>query len=415
MGLRASKTTEHHHCNKTIDLTTEKQTIEGKQIPLELNNQEKESTEEEQYGNKQDNNIIYNYHIPNNNQINESGDYLSDIDIKEELMQYKESLITNIKNDINKYKIEIDTYKSNSFSLTNNTLTLIENDMIIDKGLFNSEQSETNKENAKIININQLRDYNQNQFEISNTTDNSENIDYVIKELCKEKELKSSHISKLIYSKINESQTRNKESTMIIFDWDDTLLCTTFLTPNGDFDSDKTYNIHDEEKIAKLEMTVLSLLTQSIENGDTYIITNSIPGWVQYSAHRFYPSVVTLLETITIIYAREDYEKIYPNDSCIWKIKAFLEMYQKIDVKKKINIICIGDSFIEIEAAKALKTNFNQANIKSIKFRAASKIDELNKQLSLLLNNFSNILAINKSIIMTVIKKQKTRIEKQDF
>lgn len=424
MGSKSSKA-ESTFLNKAVDITKEVHSIEGKHISEERNNEEEE---EEEQGNNEDNlaeqyeenegeynneNDNYHYNIGNNYKSHESASCSSDLDIKEELMQYKQSLIPKIKKDINSYNTERETYRSNSFSLSKNTLTLIENEMSVDKGLFNNyDQVEINKSETNTINItNHLRYSNQHQSSsLSNGNDSSNKSDYVIKEINKKEELKSSYISKLICSKLNETQPINKASTLIIFDWDDTLLCTTFLTPNGEFDSDKKYNPQDEEKIAKIEISVFKLLTQSIDNGDTYIITNSVPGWVEYSAHRFYPSVETLLDKITIISARGEYEKMYPGDSRMWKIKAFLEMQNKIDANVKKNIICIGDSFIEVEAAKALKTIFNKANIKSVKFRAAPKLEELNKQLALLLDKLNNILAINKSIIMTVEKKQRKGI-----
>ena len=45
----------------------------------------------------------------------------------------------------------------------------------------------------------------------------------------------------------------------------------------------------------------------------------------------------------------------------MWKIKAFIDMVKSIDCSLVTNIVCVGDSFIEIEAAKALASKFNQA------------------------------------------------------
>ncbi len=52
----------------------------------------------------------------------------------------------------------------------------------------------------------------------------------------------------------------------------------------------------------------------------------------------------------------------------MWKIKAFIDMVKSIDCSLVTNIVCVGDSFIEIEAAKALASKFNQAYIKCVKF-----------------------------------------------
>jgi len=49
-------------------------------------------------------------------------------------------------------------------------------------------------------------------------------------------DIRRSYIAKLIYKKIWQPTKKEKDhNTLIIFDWDDTLLCTSFLTPNGVF------------------------------------------------------------------------------------------------------------------------------------------------------------------------------------
>ena len=78
------------------------------------------------------------------------------------------------------------------------------------------------------------------------------------------------------------------------------------------------------QQMKSLEVVAYKILKLSIENGRTYIITNAGEGWVQYSAEKFMPSLVPLLEKITIISARAKYEHI-SKDYTQWKIHAFLE------------------------------------------------------------------------------------------
>ena len=72
----------------------------------------------------------------------------------------------------------------------------------------------------------------------------------------------------------------------------------------------------------------------------------------------------------------------------MWKIKAFIDMVKSIDCSLVTNIVCVGDSFIEIEAAKALASKFNQAYIKCVKFWEVPKPEELDKQLVLFWGEF---------------------------
>jgi len=237
-----------------------------------------------------------------------------------------------------------------------------------------------------------------NLTEISSLTKNityneyNEYNDYELKLFIKGENIRRSYISQLISSKIWQPNKKEKRhNTMIIFDWDDTLLCTSYLTPTGIFSDDFELTERDKEKIQKLEVIVVHLLNLAISKGDTYIITNAAPGWVEYSTEKYYPEAKDLLKKLTIISARGEYEKLYPGDYRQWKIQAFLEMKKKFNTDLIANIICMGDSIIEMEAAHILASYFSQAYIKTIKFRVSPKPEELEKQLNLVTNQFITI------------------------
>ena len=185
------------------------------------------------------------------------------------------------------------------------------------------------------------------------------------------------------------------------------MLPTSFLTPNGFLIENMELSEEDQEKLLKIENCVFSLLTESIEKGNVYIITNAGNGWVEYSAMRFYPSIISLLPKIKIISARTEYEKLYPGDSRQWKIQAFLTVLNNMDVKLVTNIICLGDSLFEIEAGRILASKFTEAFIKTIKFREAPKLDELIKQLKLVSLQFGKIYSTIKNLTIRVEKKKK--------
>jgi hypothetical protein len=220
--------------------------------------------------------------------------------------------------------------------------------------------------------------------------------------------LRRAYIAKLIYKNVwTPNKIEKDHNTIIIFDWDDTLLCTSFLTPNGIFNEDIQLNEKDFEKIMKLEQAVMCILTHAIHKGDTYIITNAAPGWVEYSANRFYPSVKKILEKVKIVSARGDFESIYPGDSRMWKIQAFLKMQTQHNTNLVTNIICLGDSFIEMEAGHVLASKYQQAFIKTVKFRESPRPEELHKQLLLVSDQFSSIFSLVKNLTIRVEKKIK--------
>lgn len=53
------------------------------------------------------------------------------------------------------------------------------------------------------------------------------------------------------------------------------------------------------------------------------IITNSDEGWVRYSAERFVPKLLPVVDKYRIVSARTRYEKFYPGQPLCWKAAAF--------------------------------------------------------------------------------------------
>ena len=221
---------------------------------------------------------------------------------------------------------------------------------------------------------------------------------------------RGSYFNKLISKGIlssSEEEKKFKFNNIFIFDWDDTLLCTTVLSPGGYFDDNMIVLPSKMEKIKKLEILVNKLLSLTTEKGDTYIITNSEPGWVEYSCKRFFPNTFYLLNKIKIISARGLYEKKFPKNFKTWKSMTFNDIIKNYNKNLPTNIMCFGDSPYEIEAAHGLAASFPNGYVKAIKFREYPKIDELISQLNLVLDKFNFIYSACKNWTITVDKKKK--------
>lgn len=284
--------------------------------------------------------------------------------------------------------------KLNNYIITNNIKTVF----------VDSKMQEKEKNDIPILNI-------ENSERIENKRSRSSTFDYELNFYKNANEIRQSYISKLITKNVwNPNMKPKQHNSIIIYDWDDTLLPTSFLTPNGVFDENMILPESDKEKLLKIEQSVFLLLTESIEKGNVYIITNAGKGWVEYSANRFYPSIVELLPKIEIISARGEYEKLYPGNSRQWKIQAFLNLLKNVNIKLVTNIICIGDSLFEMEAGRILASKFTEAFIKTIKFREAPKLDELIKQLKLVCLQFGAIYSSIKNLTIRVEKKKKEDI-----
>ena len=202
------------------------------------------------------------------------------------------------------------------------------------------------------------------------------------------------YFSKLFY-KFNKFINNN--NNLFIFDWDNTLFPTYFLSQE---------NILEENDLppeylkifSLLELSIYKLLKKSLEKGAVNIITNSSLGWVEYSANKYFPGLTKLFKYINIISAKNDYNKIYPNDKKMWKIKAFLSLKEKINFNLKANIICFGDSYIELEAGKYLASEIGNCFIKTIKFKELPEPEDIIKQLNFILTKFNYIYSRQKNL-----------------
>ena len=240
------------------------------------------------------------------------------------------------------------------------------------------------------------------------TEENREENDFLLKTYIKSDNIRKVYYSQLLLKRVwiplNDSQRHNN---LIIFDWDDTLLPTSFLLYKDAIDNENKLNEKDKSKIYKLEQLVKNLLTLSLSKGDVYIITNAGEGWVEDSAKKFYPDIKEILDKIEVISARKDYEQKYPNDTKLWKIGAFLNLKNRLNEDLITNILCLGDSVFEMDAGKILAGHFIHAVIKTIKFMENPKPEELNKQLNLVLNQFNSIFNSYKNLTVRVEKKKK--------
>ena len=257
---------------------------------------------------------------------------------------------------------------------------------------------------SKISNKKEKKNYANNRLLNSSMT----NSDYKLNFYKNGNELRQSYLAKLVSTRVWTPNIKPKQhNSLIIFDWDDTLLPTSFLTPGGIFEENMKLSQNEKEKILELEEAANKLLTEAVEKGNVYIITNAGNGWVEYTAKRFYPSILPILKRVKIVSARGEYEKIFQGNSRQWKIEAFLNLQKNLNMKLVTNIVCIGDSLFEMEAGRIFATKFTEAFTKTIKFREAPKLEELLKQLKLIYSQFSSIYSSIKNLTIRVERKKK--------
>uniref|UniRef100_A0A7S4RYH8 Uncharacterized protein n=1 Tax=Alexandrium monilatum TaxID=311494 RepID=A0A7S4RYH8_9DINO len=176
--------------------------------------------------------------------------------------------------------------------------------------------------------------------------------------------------------------------TVTIFDWDDTLLCTSFLVALQD-DGLPAPVAHCLSAIASMGQR---LLRRALQCGRTFIITNAGQGWVEHSAAAYAPELLPILREVCVISARRSYEAQYPNEVGKWKVQAFLEVQRQLDSKRVANLISLGDSKYEMDAVHVMGRKFSKATVKTIKFLEKPRPEALLKQLKLVAQKFKRIV-----------------------
>mmetsp|Transcript_47045 Transcript_47045/g.150219 ORF Transcript_47045/g.150219 Transcript_47045/m.150219 type:complete len:374 (+) Transcript_47045:49-1170(+) len=211
-------------------------------------------------------------------------------------------------------------------------------------------------------------------------------------ELAGKDDFRVNFLRKLSYSKVwvPAAQRPPKSQTVIIFDWDDTLLCTSFL--NLAHEKGKGFTAPVAQIMREIALASRRLLEAASRFGQTFIITNAMNGWVEYSSAKWVPELLPVLQKVRVISARTKYEPQYPGEVSKWKIQAFLEVQRQLNSEIITNLISLGDSNFEMDAVHVMGKEFAQALVKTIKFRENPSPEELLKQLELVSQKFERIV-----------------------
>mmetsp|Transcript_102792 Transcript_102792/g.297172 ORF Transcript_102792/g.297172 Transcript_102792/m.297172 type:complete len:278 (+) Transcript_102792:85-918(+) len=176
--------------------------------------------------------------------------------------------------------------------------------------------------------------------------------------------------------------------TVIFFDWDDTLLCTSFISRLGHQDRP----FETSRRLRVVASSVRKLLKKARALGQTLIVTNAEEGWVQHSSRLYLPKALPELDGLPIISARSRFEPHFPDDTASWKTHAFLELGKQLDTSRVTNLVSLGDSFCEVLAVHALGQRFAESVVKTVRFKSAPTPDELQDQLDVTSNILERVV-----------------------
>uniref|UniRef100_A0A7S0G7W9 Uncharacterized protein n=2 Tax=Rhodosorus marinus TaxID=101924 RepID=A0A7S0G7W9_9RHOD len=197
------------------------------------------------------------------------------------------------------------------------------------------------------------------------------------------------------------------DRTVSIFDWDDTLLSSSFLAANNLHVNAKDELPEDfKSMLEDLDTLVVSLLRDALQLGRVCVITNAETGWVELSGARFLPGVLQFMykHNIKIVSARSTYERYYPGSPEDWKIEAFAcEVKKMFPFSGELNVLVLGDSMSELQAAHALAQDLPESRVKAVAFQESPSVDQLQRQIFVVLSSFQEIVEYDGSFDVQLV------------
>mmetsp|Transcript_12581 Transcript_12581/g.44044 ORF Transcript_12581/g.44044 Transcript_12581/m.44044 type:complete len:350 (-) Transcript_12581:375-1424(-) len=178
--------------------------------------------------------------------------------------------------------------------------------------------------------------------------------------------------------------------TIIIMDWDDTLLASSWLASHGLRLDSPSVPRSIMAQLEQLEESVLTLLWRAAECGRVVVVTNAETGWVELSAQKFMPRVLPALEEagVRVVSARSTFEPAFPDSPCDWKVQAFHEEVRAAVEEKRgdrvLHAISLGDSIHERQAIHQVMHGLPASRTKSVKFVERPTASQLRRQVDCL-------------------------------
>lgn len=187
------------------------------------------------------------------------------------------------------------------------------------------------------------------------------------------------------------------EDTMLIFDWDDTILATTWLRKQGlRLEAESVPTLEQQEKLNAMALQAACTLQVAQRFGKVVLITNAGRGWIERSCHKFMPSLYPFLKDVQKVSARamcEPHGVVSPFE---WKFLAFqseiLRCYENFASDRQKNVVSFGDAAYEREALIRVTEDLAACYTKSVKFVEKPDIDQLMKQHEVINGCFKQIV-----------------------
>jgi hypothetical protein len=195
--------------------------------------------------------------------------------------------------------------------------------------------------------------------------------------------------------------------TTAILDWDDTICPSTYLAGLGlRVDDRDSLPAPLAAQLQGLEDAVIHIMREALRFGAVVVITNAEAGWVELSGRRFMPAVVDFITDhgIRVVSARTCFELDYPDAPSSWKVAAFShEVATMYPHEDRLNVLVLGDSMSERDAAHALGTRMPHSKVKTVKFVERPSIDQLMRQVQLVAQSLPDLASYSSSFDVDLV------------
>jgi len=175
------------------------------------------------------------------------------------------------------------------------------------------------------------------------------------------------------------------DQSLLIFDWDDTILPSTWIQKQGlRLDDGSVVTEDQREQLSSMAILAIRTLRAAKRYGTVILVTNAERGWIELSCRKFMPSLCPLLESIKILSARAAHERPGVTLPSMWKSLAFKDevesFYENLAPDREKNVISFGDAMHERLAVFKVTGDMPNCNTKSFKFMEQPHLEQLRKE-----------------------------------
>lgn len=208
-----------------------------------------------------------------------------------------------------------------------------------------------------------------------------------------------------LLQKKQQARKACKGQTVSIFDWDDTLLCTSWLRQMD-------LNEGVDGVLLKIAAHTKFLLEAALRLGHVYIVTNATTGWVESTAANFVPELMPVLTKIRIISARDKYGPLFPDDMKQWKVQAFRairrQLSSQVGAPPITNVVSLGDNEFEMLAARIMVEECEDPSpvLKTVRFQQHPTPKEHLKQVQKVAQSIERIVKSSNELTVVLQKSQ---------